>query len=453
MEKIPVALTIAGSDSGGGAGIQADLKTFAALGAHGTVALTAITAQNTEGVYAIQDVDLEVIEKQLDVVIDDIGVDAAKTGMLHRKEVIKLVAEKVSAHNLPLVVDPVMVSKSGSRLLMEEAEDALRRLLLPVATVVTPNAVEAEALSGIKVRDIKEMEMAARTISEFGPKAVVVKGGHVDTGNQIVDVLYSDGEFTKFVGARVNTKNTHGTGCAFSAAITVELAKGRSVKEAVKVARELIGVAVDYGLPLGRGHGPVNPTAWLQIPAEKHHVIDNLSKAVELIEANPEVADLIPEVQSNIAMALPKFYLRGVEDVAAIPGRIVKFKGRPKASGAPEFGASSHLARILLTVMEEDPRIRSLMNIKYSAKIVEACRNLGYTISSFDRREEPKELKEKEGGTLPWGVKLAIKRAGLVPDIIYDLGDVGKEPMIRVFGEDAVEVVNKVVKIADTIKR
>ncbi|MEM3404102.1 MAG: bifunctional hydroxymethylpyrimidine kinase/phosphomethylpyrimidine kinase [Nitrososphaeria archaeon] len=453
MAKIPVTLTIAGSDSGGGAGIQADLKTFAALGAHGTVALTAITAQNTEGVYAIQDVELKIIEKQLDVVIDDIGVDAAKTGMLHRKEVIKLVAEKVRVHNLPLVVDPVMVSKSGSRLLMKEAEDALKELLLPVATVVTPNAVEAEVLSGIRVRNVKDMEKVAKVIAKFGPKAVVVKGGHVDTGNQVVDLLYTDEEFTRFIGKKINTKNTHGTGCVFSAAITVELARRKSVKEAVKTAKEFIGRAVEYGLPLGKGHGPVNPTAWMQIPAEKYHVIDNLSRAVELIEANHEVANLIPEVQSNIAMALPKLYLGGVGDVAAIPGRIIKLKNRPQASEAPAFGASSHLARILLTVMEEDPRKRGLMNIKYSEEVIETCKKLGYTISSFDRKEEPKELKEREGGTLPWGIRLAIKKVGFVPDIIYDLGDVGKEPMVRVFGEDAVDVAHKVVKIANAIVR
>ncbi|MEM2821354.1 MAG: bifunctional hydroxymethylpyrimidine kinase/phosphomethylpyrimidine kinase, partial [Thermoproteota archaeon] len=195
MEKISIAMTIAGSDSGGGAGIEADLKTFSAMGVHGTVALTAITAQNTVDVFGVQDVELDVIEKQIDVVFEDMGIDAAKTGMLYRSEVIELVARKIREYGFPLVVDPVMIAKSGARLLKPEAEESLKKTLLPVATVVTPNIFEAEVLSGFRISTLADMRDAAKRIADLGPKAVVVKGGHLENGNETIDIVYSDGEF------------------------------------------------------------------------------------------------------------------------------------------------------------------------------------------------------------------------------------------------------------------
>ncbi|MEM3958614.1 MAG: bifunctional hydroxymethylpyrimidine kinase/phosphomethylpyrimidine kinase, partial [Thermoproteota archaeon] len=240
MRRIPVAMTIAGSDSGGGAGIEADLKTFSVMGVHGTVALTAITAQNTVGVFAVQDVDLSIVEKQIDVVLEDIGVDAAKTGMLHRSEVLMLVARKVREYGFPLVVDPVMVAKSGARLLKPEAEESLKKILLPVATVVTPNIFEAEVLSGVKISTLTDMQAAARKIAELGPRAVVVKGGHLEKNGRAVDVVYTGGEFHELHGIRIETKNTHGTGCSFSAAIAAGLAKGRSIMEALEEAKKFI---------------------------------------------------------------------------------------------------------------------------------------------------------------------------------------------------------------------
>lgn len=451
--KIPIAMTIAGSDSGGGAGIEADLKTFAALNVHGVVALTAITAQNTYGVFAIQDINLDVIEKQIDVVFEDIGIDAAKTGMLHRIEVIKLVAEKVKQYGFPLVVDPVMIAKSGARLLKIEAEETIKKVLTPIATVITPNIMEAEVLSGIKIKTIEDMKEAAKRIAELGPKAVVIKGGHMEFNDKTIDIVYVDNEVKEFINKRIVTKNTHGTGCSFSAAITAEIAKGKPIIEAIKIAKEFITTAIEYGLSIGKGYGPVNPNAWIQIPTEKYFVLENLSKAIELLESHKEVLKLIPEVQSNIAMALPKPYARNIEDIAGIPGRIVKIKDKVKAVGKPEFGASSHIARMLLKVMEYDQNIRAAMNIKYSPEILEACKKLGFIISSFDRKEEPKEIKMIEGATLQWGIEYAIKKIGKVPDIIYDLGEIGKESMIRVFDKDALRVAKKVIEIAMELEK
>ena len=262
--RIPVALTIAGSDSGGGAGIEADLKTFAALGVHGTVALTAITAQNTTSVTGVQAITPELIEKQIEAVVEDLGVDAAKTGMLYESKIIEVVAKAVSKYGFPLVVDPVMIAKSGAPLLKEEARETLINTLLPLAKVVTPNIPEAEVISGIKIRSIDDMKKAAKLISKTGVEAVVVKGGHMED-KYSVDILYYKGNYYTFSEPRILTKNTHGTGCSFSAAIAACLAKNMDILESVKEAKKLIQAAIRYSINIGAGHGPVNPMALLYL--------------------------------------------------------------------------------------------------------------------------------------------------------------------------------------------
>jgi hydroxymethylpyrimidine/phosphomethylpyrimidine kinase len=254
----PRALTIAGSDSGGGAGIQADLKTFAAFGVYGASAVTAITAQNTIGVRAIHEVPASMVSAQIDAVLDDIGTDAAKTGMLSSPEIIETVADRLRAHAVAaLVVDPVMVAKSGDRLLREDAVRALRDLLLPLAAVVTPNAPEATVLSGIDVVDARSAREAARRIHDLGPVMVVVKGGHLD-GDTSDDLVFDGRTFEVLSGRRIATRHTHGTGCTFSAAICACLARGLAPLEAVREARVYVQGAIEHAEPLGGGHGPVN---------------------------------------------------------------------------------------------------------------------------------------------------------------------------------------------------
>lgn len=250
-------MTIAGSDSGGGAGIQADLKTFQALGVYGASALTAITAQNTLGVSAVHEIPTEVIAAQIDAVLDDIGVEAAKTGMLSSVEIISTVAERVRHWRIDrLVVDPVMVAKSGDRLLREDAVQTLVRELLPLALVLTPNLPEAEVLVGRPLNSEDEIRQAARDILELGPRAVVMKGGHrVGTAR---DVLFDGRDFNVFESERFETPNTHGTGCTFSAAIAAGLARGLSVADAVAEAKHYVTEAIRRSTPLGHGHGPVN---------------------------------------------------------------------------------------------------------------------------------------------------------------------------------------------------
>jgi hydroxymethylpyrimidine/phosphomethylpyrimidine kinase len=267
VTTIPRAMTIAGSDSGGGAGIQADLKTFTVLGVFGTSAITALTAQNTTGVTGVVEIAPEFVAEQIDAIMRDIGTDAAKTGMLSNAAIIEAVAAAVRRWEITrLVVDPVMIAKSGAPLLRPEATEALRRLLLPLALVVTPNLHEAGALVGRPVRTLVEMHEAARTIGAMGPRYVVVKGGHLEDSDRSVDVLYDGVAFEQFAAPRAATRHTHGTGCVFSAAIAAGLAKGRRVPDAVARAKEVVTAAITAGLPIGRGHGPADPAAALRRP-------------------------------------------------------------------------------------------------------------------------------------------------------------------------------------------
>jgi hydroxymethylpyrimidine/phosphomethylpyrimidine kinase len=252
------ALTIAGSDSGGGAGIQADLKTFAAFGVFGTSAVTALTAQNTVSVSGVHLVPPAFVAQQIEAVVSDIGCDAVKTGMLATAEIVDIVAAAIVRHALPnVVVDPVMVAKSGDHLLAPDAVDAVRARLLPLARVVTPNIPEAEVLAGSTIRTLEHAVAAGRAILALGARTVVVKGGHLDRG-EIVDVLIEGDRVVHIVGPRITRRNTHGTGCTFAAATAARLALGDDVEAAVRAAQAYVREAMQAGVPLGRGHRPLD---------------------------------------------------------------------------------------------------------------------------------------------------------------------------------------------------
>ena len=251
------ALTIAGSDSGAGAGIQADLKTFAAHGVYGTSAITAVTAQNTLGVTMFNAVSADLVTAQIEAVVSDIGADAAKTGMLANSAIVEAVAAAVNDLDVPLlVVDPVMIAKSGDRLIDDEAVGSLKTELLRRAFLVTPNIPEAEALSGVTIRRDEDRREAARRIASMGVTAVLIKGGHYPS-DDILDLLFEHGEFVEFRHSRVPGRHTHGTGCTFSAAITAQLALGRPLRKAIPLAQRYVANAIREAPDLGRGHGPM----------------------------------------------------------------------------------------------------------------------------------------------------------------------------------------------------
>jgi hydroxymethylpyrimidine/phosphomethylpyrimidine kinase len=285
------------------------------------------------------------------------------------------------------------------------------------------------------------MKKAAFQIHGLGARNVVVKGGHLK--GMAVDLLYDGKRYYELGGSRIETKNTHGTGCTFASAIATLLARGDTVPEAVKKAKTFITLAIESSLSLGKGAGPTNPFAYVQREMERYRVIQELKAAIEILKEK-KIGHLIPEVASNLGFALPR--AEGFGDVAAFPGRILRFKDSVATVADPEFGASHHIARIILTAMKFASDYCSAMNIRYSKENVIRLRKTGFRIDSFDRRLEPKRVKEREGSSLEWGVGEVLRRGKGVPDFIYDEGGVGKEPMIRVLGRTPIEVVNKVLK-------
>lgn len=262
MVDIPRVLIIAGSDSGGGAGIQADIKTVSALGAFAMTAITALTAQNTTGVYGVVEIAPRFVAQQIEVCASDIGCDAVKTGMLANAAIIDAVSAAIGGLR-PIVVDPVMIAKSGAPLLKLDAVEAIKTKLLPLATVVTPNLHEAGVLTGQEIDTLEQMKEAARVICDLGPGNVVVKGGHLE--RIAADVLYDGRNFTEFRTERIRTRNTHGTGCIFASAIAAGLAHKKTVEESVAAAKDFITAAIRSGLALGKGYGPANPMARLTV--------------------------------------------------------------------------------------------------------------------------------------------------------------------------------------------
>jgi len=438
-------LTIAGSDSGGGAGIQADLKTITLLGGFGMSVLTALTAQNTVGVSAIHAVPPEFIGQQIDAVLSDIGADAVKTGMLLNADAIEVVADKLLAHGIKkIVVDPVMVAKGGAVLLIEEARETLAARLIPMAFVVTPNIPEAEVLSKRPIKGEDDIHEAARVIHAMGARYVVIKGGHLD--GPATDYLYDGENFVEFSKVRVDTANTHGTGCIYSAAIATYLAMDLEIREAVARAKDFVHSSIRFALPLGKGHGPTNPFAQFAHDQEKYRVVEALEAGLARFQEAP-VGNLVPEVQSNLGYALP--FAETHQDVAAFPGRLVRLGKRIVSVRGPAFGASRHIATIILTTMRHDPEFRSAMNIRFSEELIQQCRTLGWKVCSFDRSDEPEAVKQREGSSLEWGVQRVLSKETSIPDAIFDRGDVGKEPMIRVLGRNPDEVVDKVLKLKE----
>ena len=436
-------LTIAGSDSGGGAGIQADIKTITLLGGYAMSVVTALTAQNTKEVRAIHALPPAFIEQQLDTVLSDIGADAAKTGMLFNAPTIEAVADRLSAHGMKkIVVDPVMVAKGGNTLLVDEARGTLVKCLIPMAMLVTPNIPEAEVLSNKSISTEKDIYEAARIIKAMGPKYVLIKGGHFE--GPANDILYDGKDFFEFSRKRVHTPHTHGTGCAYSAAIATYLAMDLEIQQAVERAKDFIHTAIRCAVPLGMGHGPTNVYAPFARDLERYRVLDALQTALVRLQ-KASIGHLIPEVQSNLGYALPFAETRA--HVAAFPGRLVRLGETIVSVRGPAFGASRHMASIILTTMRHDPRYRSAMNLRFSESRVRQCQALGWRVRAFDRTHEPDDVKKREGGSLEWGMETVLSAGTKIPDVIYDRGDIGKEPMIRVLGQTPHEVVDKVLQL------
>jgi hydroxymethylpyrimidine/phosphomethylpyrimidine kinase len=422
------ALTIAGSDSSGGAGIQTDVRAMASLGVHPCTVVTCVTSQNTENVDSIFPIPTDEIRMQLDSVLGDIKISAAKTGMLYSAEIANVVADVIEKTDFPLTIDPVMVSTTKKSLAADDLAEALKSRLLPLCEVVTPNTLEAEVLSGTQIGSIADVETACEKIHDLGAKNVLIKGGHLDTDP--IDVLFSNGEMERFPGARYE-EDVHGSGCAFSAFITANLANGTDLVESVRKSKKMITAGFFDSYGVGKGVRVVKS----HFKEDRYQVWKSLDLALgDLKSLLP--SDMVPEVGINFGYALP--FAIDTDDVAALEGRIIRVGDRIDTPAHIDFATSTHISRIILTAMRYDHRSRSALNLRFSEGLVESFVGKGFVVAGFDRSEEPEEVS-----TMEWGTEKAIKDKGRVPDVIFDKGSVGKEPMIRLLGETPAKVVEK----------
>jgi len=440
-------LIIAGSDPGAGAGLQQDLKVATLLGTYGLTVATALTIQNSWGVKAVHPVAPEVVAAQLEAILSDFPVAAVKVGMLATAAIVAAVAARLpDLGPAPVVLDPVLAAGGGFPLLDEAGIAAMREQLFPLTYLLTPNAPEAARLTGLTINTPTDLEEAARRLQAQGPRWVLAKGGHLK--GEPVDVLTDGTNCYHLPGVRLAAPHHHGSGCVLASAAAAGLARGLSLPEAVNQARLLTAQALKYGLPLGRGAGPVNPYAPFARDLARYEVLEALKAAAGRLQTE-DISPLIPEVMSNLGFATP--YPEGPQDVAAFPGRLVKSPSGLLIPAPPAFGASRHLAAVILTAMATHPELRSAMNIKYVEGIEELAPLLHLRLATFDRSQEPEEAKGKEGATLAWGVAAVLQPGQAPPDLICDRGGCGQEAMIRILGPTPMAVAEKALALKNAL--
>ncbi len=435
-------LSIAGSDSSAGAGIQADLKTFNAMGLHGLTALTCVTAQNTQKVKKIQPLPAEIVGEQIEILTEDMNIAFAKSGMLFNEDIIKIVSEKIKQHNIKLVSDPVMFATSGDLLKNQKFTKSFKKHIIPKSYILTPNINEAQILTGFEIKKLEDIKHSCKNLHKMGAKNVLIKGGHLQ-GEQCIDVFYDGEQFETISLPRIRNKKAHGSGCTLSSLIAGFLTLNNSPHLSFKKSKYTLWNMINKGYKPAKGSDVLNQTSQIinEIPKEfkseqYFNVWYELDKNIEkLLSFLPN--ELIAEVGMNFGYATPNAEKRA--EICALAGRIVKGMHRPVKCGTLRFGGSKHVASIILAAINHDKNIRSVINLKYSWKIVDTCKKNNLKIGFFNRAEEPKTVES----TMEWGTKEVIQKHGFVPDIIYDIGSVGKEPMIRLLGKNPDNVIKK----------
>lgn len=437
MERPATILTIAGSDSGGGAGIQADLKTITMLGGYGASVITALTAQNTRGVDGIHACPADFVALQLKSVLTDIEVDAAKTGMLFSAPVIKAVAPFLKKAKFPVVVDPVCVATSGHKLLEDRAVEAMVDRIFPYAALLTPNLPEAEFFSGIRIQTTKDVERAAKVLLGMGPRAVLIKGGHADSPVITDWLMGRDRKIIPFMQPRIRTRNTHGTGCTLSAAIATALGQGASLPEAIRRGQLYLNLALRAAFELGAGNGPPNHGALLVKERARTRILDDMEAVRRRMESMPGLARLLPRSPMNVAMAVP--FADSAEDVAGFHGGVVADRdGRVTVCGRPGFGASVRTASALLAGMRLSPAIRCAATLAMGEDVKRVVERLGWPSAGYSPDERPEYLQGTGGPVEEWGV-FECMSAHPSPELVRCImveGGQGRSPLVHLFSTD-----------------
>jgi len=418
-------LSIGGSDPSSGAGIQSDIKTFSNHNVYGFTVVTTITSQNTRKVISIEPVSTKSLGAQLDSILSDFHVDAIKIGMVYNSQIIKVIHSKLRNAKVPIVVDPIIKSTTGTMLLKKSALRDYKKMIIPLADVITPNKYESKVLSGTS-----NTNKSAKKIQSMGAKCVIITGATSSNG-KISDFVLEENKEYVILGKKIPIRN-HGSGCNYSASIVVSLAKGNTVRYAVKVAKDYVYQSIKNSKKIGKG---VSIT---------HKNISNgmreLSDSINHFKQIKNIYKVIPECQTNFVFAKknPKI----IKDVLGISGRLVKSGKEVITAGEIVYGGSQHVGTAVIKVNKKFPEIRSCLNIKYDTKIISKAKKSRFTVLSYDRSKEPKKSRRKENFSIALGVTNSLKTK--LPDIIYHKGDIGKEPMILIFGKNPKDVIRKI---------
>ena len=421
-------LSIGGSDPSSGAGIQSDIKTFENHGVYGFTVITAITSQNTKKISKILPISSKIIKSQLESVLSDFQIDSIKIGMMYDSSIIKAVHVMIKNQKCPIVVDPIIESTTKTILLKKSAITDYRKMIIPLATIITPNKRESKILSGCS-----KVDDAARRLQELGARNVIITG-YRESEREIEDfVMESDRNYI-LKGKRIKMVN-HGSGCNYSASITASLARKKSIHEAANIAKEYVYQSIKNSKDLGKG---------IKITHKKNSEIQKqLSLSIIDFQNVKDVSKIIPECQTNFVFSKNK--PKNIKNVLGISGRLVKSGNSVIQAGDLVFGGSQHVATALIEVSKKFPEIRSAINIKYEPKLITKAKKRKMSVLTYDRKKESKNSKLKENSSISWGVSSCLKSE--MPDIIYHKGDLGKEPMIIVFGNTPTEVVKKIKQI------
>jgi hydroxymethylpyrimidine kinase / phosphomethylpyrimidine kinase / thiamine-phosphate diphosphorylase len=432
-------LTIAGHDLSSGAGITKDLEIFLALGLHPVSIPTSFVVQGPGGVSDLFPTPSKPFDEMLKTTRDAMELDGIKVGVLGETIRVKAVSSFLKGcREKPIVVDPVIASKNGVKLLSDEGLRAMIKHIFPVSYLITPNIYEASTILKKPIRNAVEMEGAALLLSQLGPKNVLLKGGHLP--GDPVDLLFDGRGVFTHKKPRID-RNVHGTGCALSSLILSFIVLGYPLREAfLEAEREMEEILKESYQLNEKGYWYASLTRIVQKGNERWRVLKSLHDASVVLQ-NLNMVELIPEVQMNVGYAIRE--ARGIEDVAAFPGRIGHSHGRVCFKGGPEFGVSSHVARLILTYMQYYPHMRACANVRYDNGLVGRARKFGMAAMRAERPKEPERGKGAEARGLDCLVEKALKGTEKPPDIIYDTGDIGKEPIIRLFARDPSELLKK----------
>ncbi|MEX2192140.1 MAG: bifunctional hydroxymethylpyrimidine kinase/phosphomethylpyrimidine kinase [Nitrosarchaeum sp.] len=428
-------LSIGGSDPSSGAGIQSDIKTFDSLNAHGLTVITAITGQNTSSFGMIEPVSQKILKNQLDSVISDFKIDGIKIGMVYNSEIIKTIYRELKNIKIPIVLDPIIKSTTGGLLVEKIAIKDFKKFLIPLATVITPNKFEAEYLSEIKIDSKKSLQKAAKKIQGMGAKNIVITG--LETNGQISDfILERENQYT--ISGKKIPKINHGSGCNYSSSLLFSLVNGTSLKEAVKFSKQFTYDSIKNAKNIGYGIDITQVKNKDIIHTELTHAINKFVEIKNIYKG-------IPECQTNFIFS--KKNPKSIKDILGVSGRIVKTGNTVTVAGDLSYGGSKHVATALITMNKKFLDVRSAINLKYNKETILKLRKKRLHVSSYDRNVEPKNVKTKEGSSIEWGIKYAIKNLKEPPDVIYHKGDFGKEPMIIIFAKTPALIIEKISKL------